>query len=70
MLASAPDDGPLPLCGTLHQGNCVREDDLVGGGGTIEEGQPIPEPSTSVLVALGLTALGLHRRGSRRAAPR
>jgi hypothetical protein len=70
LLASAPEDELLPLCGTLHAGNCVRDDDFTGGGGNIEDAQPIPEPGTSVLVALGLTALGLHRRGLRRAAPR
>jgi hypothetical protein len=68
LLAGDPDGDLLPLCGTLHAGNCVREDDLTGGGGggDIDEGQPIPEPGTGVLVALGLTALGRRRRASRR----
>ena len=63
MLASEPND-LLPLCGTLHEGNCVRDDDLTGG--EIDDGQPIPEPGTGVLLALGLTALGCRRRASRR----
>jgi hypothetical protein len=72
LLAGDPDADLLPLCGTLHAGNCVRDDDFPagGGGGHIEEVVPIPEPGTGVLVALGLTALGRRRRASRRAAPR
>ena len=67
MLLAGDFDGDLmPLCGTLHAGNCVRDDDLISGDGGIEEGQPIPEPGTGVLVALGLTALGCRRRASRR----
>jgi hypothetical protein len=68
LLAGDPDADLLPLCGTLHAGNCVRDDDLTGGGGggDVEEGQLIPEPGTGVLVALGLTALGRRRRASRR----
>lgn len=65
LLAGDPDADLLPLCGTLHAGNCVRDDDLVGTGVKIEEGQPIPEPSTAVLVALGLGILGCRRRASR-----
>ena len=67
LLAGDPDDNLMPLCGTLHAGNCVREDDLIPSGGDddIEEGQPIPEPGTAVLVALGLTALGCRRRAWR-----
>jgi hypothetical protein len=70
LLAGDPNADLMPLCGTLHAGNCVRDDDLTGGGGHIGGGQPIPEPGTLVLVALGLTALGGGRRASRRAAPR
>ena len=66
LLAGDPDAELMPLCGTLHAGNCVREDDLVSGGGEIEEGTPIPEPGTGVLLALGLIALGCRRRASRR----
>ena len=65
MLAGDPDADLLPLCGTLHAGNCVRDDDLVSGGGEVEEGTPIPEPGTGVLLALGLAALGCRRRASR-----
>jgi len=65
LLAGGPDAAP-GLCGTLHAGNCVRDDDLVGGGGEVEEGQPIPEPGAGVLLALGLIALGTRRRVSRR----
>jgi hypothetical protein len=65
LLAGDPGGDLLPLCGTLHAGNCVRDDDLTGGSGEVEEGQPIPEPGTGVLVALGLTALGCRRRASR-----
>ena len=59
LLAGAPGDDLLPLCGTLHAGNCVRDDDLTSGGAEVEEGQPIPEPGTGVLLALGLTALSV-----------
>jgi len=65
LLADSSDGDLLPLCGTLHAGNCVRDDDLTGGGREVEEGAPIPEPGTGVLVALGLTALGWRRRVSR-----
>ena len=67
LLAGDPDDNLMPLCGTLHAGNCVRDDDLVSVSGVgVEEGQPIPEPGTGVLVALGLIALGCRPRASRR----
>jgi hypothetical protein len=65
LLAGDPDADLLPLCGTLHAGNCVRDDDLVGANIEVEEGQPIPEPGTAVLVALGLTILACRRRASR-----
>lgn len=70
LLAGDPDVDLLPLCGTLHAGNCVRDDDFPGGGRNIEEGQVIPEPGTGTLVALGLTAIGRRRRAWLRAAPR
>ena len=66
LLAGDPGADLLPLCGTLHAGNCVRDDDLTSPGVAIEEGQPIPEPGTAVLVAWGLAALGCRRRASRR----
>lgn len=64
LLAGVPGNELLPLCGTLHAGNCVRDDDLTHVNMPVEEGQPIPEPGTAVLVALGLTALGCRRRPS------
>jgi hypothetical protein len=64
LLAAGPDGDLLPLCGTLHAGNCVRDDDLTSVSGEIEQGDPIPEPGTGLLVALGLTALGCLRRVS------
>jgi len=64
LLASSPGDELLPLCGTLHAGNCVRDDDLTSVSFDLEEGQPIPEPGTAALLALGLTALGCLRRVS------
>ena len=66
LLAGDPEADLMPLCGTLHAGNCVRDDDLVSGGGEIEEGTPVPEPGTGLLVVLGLTALGCRRHASRR----
>jgi hypothetical protein len=66
LLAGDAASDLMPLCGTLHASNCVRDDDLVNGGGEIEEGTPIPEPGTGVLVALGLIALGYRRRASLR----
>jgi len=66
LLAGDPEADLMPLCGTLHSGNCVRDDDLVSGDIVVEEGTPIPEPGTGVLVALGLIALGCRPRASRR----
>lgn len=66
LLAGDPNAELLPLCGTLHAGNCVRDDDLAGPGVDVEVGQVIPEPSTAVLLALGLAALGCRRHVSRR----
>jgi hypothetical protein len=66
LLAGGPETDLMPLCGTLHAGNCVRDDDLVSGGGEVEEGAPIPEPGTGALLALGLFALGCRRHVSRR----
>jgi hypothetical protein len=66
LLAGDPGSELLPLCGTLHAGNCVRDDDLTSTSLRVEQGQPIPEPGTGALVALGLAALGCLRRVSRR----
>jgi hypothetical protein len=56
----------LPLCGTLHAANCVRDDDFTTGGVLRGDVQPIPEPSAGALLALGLAALGARRRVARR----
>jgi nitrate reductase NapE component len=64
-IAKADDDeGILPLCGAIPFGNCVRDDDFTGAGLPIEQGQPIPEPGTAGLVALGLGWLARRRRRS------
>ena len=49
-----------PLCGALGGSNCVRYDDLVGGGGG-GPGTPIPEPGTALLLAAGLASLASRR---------
>ena len=61
---------PMPTC-CRCAARCTRATASApmtssAGGGDVEEGQPIPEPGTAVLVALGLTALGCRRRASRR----
>jgi hypothetical protein len=66
MVAGDPDDQLLPLCGTLHAANCVRDDDLTSTSLLFEQGQPIPEPGTGALLLLGLAALGCLRRVSHR----
>ncbi len=53
----------LPLCGTLYAGNCVRDDDF--SGDFVIQAQPIPEPDTAALMALGIA--GLAWQGRRRA---
>jgi hypothetical protein len=68
LVAVHPELQLLPLCGTLHAGNCVRDDDLTSTTLVVERGQPIPEPGTGALVALGLGVLGYRRHTSRRAA--
>jgi hypothetical protein len=70
LLAGDPYAELVPLCGTLHAGNCVRDDDLTSVDREIRQGQPIPEPGTGALMALGLAALGCRRCTSRRAEPR
>jgi uncharacterized protein (TIGR03382 family) len=57
------DDFVLPLCGTLYAGNCVRDDDF--SGDFVIQAQPIPEPDTAALMALGIA--GLAWQGRRRA---
>jgi hypothetical protein len=66
LLAGDPNAELLPLCGTLHAANCVRDDDFTHTNVEFQEGQPIPEPSTAMLVALGLAAIACRRRISRR----
>ncbi len=56
------DDSLFPLCGVLPAANCVRFDDFTSGGGGFAV---VPEPSTGVLVAMGLVMLALGRRSSR-----
>ncbi len=57
------DDSLFPLCGVLPAANCVRFDDFTSGGGG--GFSVIPEPSTGVLVAMGLVMLALGRRRNR-----
>ncbi len=57
------DDSLFALCGVLPAANCVRFDDFTSGGGG--RFAVVPEPSTGVLVAMGLVMLALGRRSSR-----
>ncbi len=56
------DDSLFPLCGVLPAASCVRFDDFTSGGGGFAV---VPEPTTGVLVAMGLVMLALGRRSSR-----
>ncbi len=56
------DDSLFPLCGVLPAASCVRFDDFTSGGGGFAV---VPEPTTGVLVAVGLVMLALGRRSSR-----
>jgi hypothetical protein len=59
VLGDASQGAPLPLCGTLHAANCVRDDDFTGA--LLPKATPIPEPHTGALLALGLGLLAWRR---------
>ena len=65
---ASADDYVLPLCGTLFAGNCVRDDDFTSGFVIEVDPQPVPEPDTAALMALGM--LGLAWQGRRHRARR
>ena len=53
---------PLALCPTLHAANCVTDDDMTPP--TFFVRQVVPEPSTALLLALGLCGMSVARRYS------
>lgn len=53
---------PLALCATLHAANCVTDDDMTSP--TFVVRQVVPEPSTALLLALGLCGMSVARRYS------
>jgi hypothetical protein len=59
-LTAVANFGLLPLCPTGPFGNCVRFDDLTNADLKYVE-QPVPEPATGALLALGLLALAARR---------
>ncbi len=69
-IAAREDFGIFPLCSSIPFGNCVRFDDLTGRRATGGGEQPVPEPSTGLLVALGLLAMGRYGAGRGAAASR
>jgi hypothetical protein len=65
-VAAVPADiddafGLGPIGGSIPLGNRVRFDDFPSGG-TGGSGPVVPEPASSLLVGLGLIALGLRSR--------
>ncbi len=69
-IVAREDFGIFPLCSSIPFGNCVRFDDLTGGEATQSSQNPVPEPSTGLLVALGLLGMGRHGAARRAAASR
>lgn len=59
----AMDERVDPLCGVLWGSNCVRFDDFIG---VVVDVDPVPEPSSGMLGALGLAALAMRQRIRRR----
>ena len=62
-----PDDSLFPLCGVLPAANCVRFDDFTGGTGGGGGLAVVPEPSSGLMMALGLVMLAVAGRRQRSA---
>ncbi len=60
-----PDDSFFALCGVLPAANCVRFDDFTSGGGGGHA--LVPEPSSGLMMALGLVMLAVAGRRQRTA---
>ena len=63
-----PDDSFFALCDVLPAANCVRFDDFTSGGGGGGGGLAmVPEPSSGLMMALGLVMLAVAGRRQRNA---